>query len=72
MISHRLALLSAPLSAFLVGLSPALGAQDTLQLGALQAAAVTRDARAAQPELLRAQSSLRLTSLDMERRPQLS
>lgn len=47
-------------------------AQDTLSLGALQAAAVQRDPRAAQPELLRAASSQRLTTLDMERRPQLA
>ncbi len=52
--------------------SAPLPAQDTLQLGALQAAAVARDPRAAQPALLRGQSLLRLTSLDRERRPQLS
>ncbi len=72
MIAHRLAVLGALLGALHVGLAPAIGAQDTLHLGALQAAAVARDARAAQPELLRAQSSLRLTSLEMERRPQLA
>lgn len=49
-----------------------LAAQDTLQLGALQAAALRHDPRAAQRDLLREQSTLRETSLDMERRPQLS
>jgi outer membrane protein TolC len=61
-----------------VALGAALGmplparAQDTLQLGALQAAAVARDPRGTQPELLRSASALRLTTLDMERRPQLT
>lgn len=47
-------------------------AQDTLRLGALQAAALRNDPRATQPEYLRSASGLRLTTLDMERRPQLS
>ncbi|MCC6930628.1 MAG: TolC family protein [Gemmatimonadaceae bacterium] len=52
----------------------ALAAQapDTLQLSALQDAAVQRDPRAGQRELLRDASALRLTTLDMERRPQLA
>ncbi len=49
-----------------------LRAQDTLTLGALQAAAVRRDPRAIQHDLLRDASSQRLTTLDMERRPQLA
>ncbi len=55
-----------------LGSAVRVDAQDTLSLGALQAAAVQRDPRAAQPELLRAASSQRLTTLDMERRPQLA
>lgn len=51
---------------------PALGAQDTLSLGALRAAAIARDARAVQPELLQSASDRRVTSLQMERRPQFS
>lgn len=47
-------------------------AQDTLHLAALQDAAVARDPRGEQPRLLRAQSDLRLTTLDAERRPQLT
>lgn len=47
-------------------------AQDTLRLGALHDAAIRHDPRAAQPEFLRSASGLRLTTLDMERRPQLS
>lgn len=53
-------------------IAPVLGAQDTLQLPALQNAAVARDPRGEQSRLLRAQSTLRLTSLDAERLPQLS
>lgn len=49
-----------------------LRAQDTLQLAALQDAALRHDPRGAQRALLREQSSLRETSLEMERRPQLS
>ena len=48
------------------------GAQDTLHLADLQRSAQARDPRAAQPQLLRSASALRLTSLEMERRPQLS
>jgi len=55
-----------------LGAATGAGAQDTLSLGALQAAAVQRDPRAVQPELLRAASAQRLTTLDMERRPQLA
>jgi outer membrane protein TolC len=51
---------------------PPLLAQDTLQLGVLQAAAVARDPRGEQASLLREASDLRLTALDMERRPQLA
>ena len=47
-------------------------AQDTLRLANLQGATLARDPRAAQPALLRSASNLRLTSLDFERRPQLS
>lgn len=68
MITHRLRW-----TALILSCAPAaLPAQDTLQLGVLQAAAISHDPRAAQHDLLRTQSSLRLTSLDMERRPQLS
>lgn len=49
-----------------------LPAQDTLRLDVLHAAAIQHDPRAAQPEYLRVASGLRLTTLDMERRPQLS
>jgi outer membrane protein TolC len=49
-----------------------LEAQDTLQLGALQSAAVARDPRGEQGSLLRAASELRLSALEMERRPQLA
>lgn len=45
---------------------------DTLHLAALQDAAVQRDPRAGQRDLLRDASALRLTTLDMERRPQLA
>lgn len=55
-----------------LGAATGASAQDTLSLGALQAAAVQRDPRAVQPELLRAASAHRLTTLDMERRPQLA
>lgn len=55
-----------------LGAATGASAQDTLSLGALQAAAVQRDPRAVQPELLRAASAQRLTTLDMERRPQLA
>lgn len=53
-------------------LTRAAGAQDTLTLGAMQAAAVQRDPRAEQHDLLRDASARRVTSLDMERRPQLA
>lgn len=49
-----------------------LAAQDTLRLGPLQAAAAAVDPRAAQDAWLSDQTALRLTSLDAERRPQLS
>lgn len=52
--------------------APTLPAQDTLQLVALQEAAVARDPRGEQAALLRAASALRETGLDMERRPQLA
>jgi outer membrane protein TolC len=52
--------------------APTLPAQDTLQLVALQEAAVARDPRGEQAALLRAASALRETALDMERRPQLA
>lgn len=52
--------------------APTLEAQDTLQLVALQEAAVARDPRGEQAALLRAASALRETALDMERRPQLA
>ena len=47
-------------------------AQDTLRLPALQRAAVERDPRAAQYELLARQADLRLRNLSSERLPQLS
>ena len=47
-------------------------AQDTLRLAALQETALVRDPRAVQPALLRSASTLRLTSLEFERRPQLT
>ena len=53
-------------------LTSAAGAQDTLTLGALQAAAVRRDPRADQFDLLRDATRQRMTTLDMERRPQLA
>lgn len=58
----------------LVALAPlrVTRAQDTLQLSALQNAAVARDPRGEQARLLRAQSDLRVASLDAERLPQLS
>jgi outer membrane protein TolC len=46
-------------------------ATDTVGLGALQRAAVSRDPRGGQLELLVEQSERRLRSLDSERRPQL-
>lgn len=55
-----------------LGAGRTVSAQDTLRLGALQDAAIRHDPRAAQPDILRSASGLRLTSLDMERRPQLS
>jgi len=49
-----------------------LHAQDTLQLASLQAAALRRDPRARQPELLRAATDYRLAVLGSERLPQLA
>ncbi|MEO7457888.1 MAG: TolC family protein [Gemmatimonadaceae bacterium] len=47
-------------------------AQDSLQLGALQASAARRDPRGRELELLTAQSRLRQLNLDAERKPVLS
>jgi outer membrane protein TolC len=55
-----------------VRLTSGARAQDTLSLGALHAAAVQRDPRAVQHDLLREASRQRATTLDMERRPQLA
>ena len=68
MIAYRL-LLACGLA---VPMAQSVRAQDTLRLGVLQAAAVARDPRSTQHELARASSALRVTSLEMERRPQLS
>ena len=51
------------------GARQAAAERDSLQLGALQAAAVRRDPRGRQLELLAAQSALRERSLDAERLP---
>lgn len=58
----------------IVALAPlqATFGQDTLQLTALQNAAVAHDPRGEQARLLRAQSDLRVQTLDAERLPQLS
>lgn len=67
----RFACIATVATVALIATAP-LCAQDTLQLGALQEAALRHDPRGAQRALLREQASLRETSLDMERRPQLS
>ena len=60
---------AAPLSA---GAQQSPGAPDTLRLGPLQAAAVSRDPRGRQVDLLAAQSALRLRGLRTEWFPRLS
>ncbi|MEO6444395.1 MAG: TolC family protein [Gemmatimonadaceae bacterium] len=68
MISNHQALLAALFSV----LPATASSQDTLRLAELQDAALARDARAGQASYLKSASALRLTSLGMERRPQLS
>lgn len=70
-ITRRVSIASCAVAA-LLGLPTPARAQDTLRLATLQDAAVARDPRGEQSRLLRSQSELRVTTLDAERRPQLS
>jgi outer membrane protein TolC len=67
---HRLAAAACAARA-LTTLAPAQAARDTLSIGALQAAAVRRDARVRQLDLLGEQSALRQRGIAAERLPTL-
>lgn len=71
-VANFLLLAFAAIPAIAPAQEPAAAVSDTLRLGALQAAAVSRDPRGRQVELLAAQSALRLSGLRSEWLPRLN